>query len=204
VGIGFAMIGRKIGQEIKKFVSLVFEARKDDNRNAMLFNSAGDDSVPLDDERLVLVKTDGTGKYVAVGVLAQSQGAKPGEKIFYGRNQDGGIVSKLSFLNDGTIKLEGEKDFIKKIKGESGMEIEKSLTVKVKGDITFEGTSDTTHKTSGKFTKKGATIEISGDTELILKSIGTAGWCPNGVPNCFITGAPHGGPAMGITGLKGG
>jgi hypothetical protein len=81
VGIGFSLIGRKIGEEIKKFIQIIFEARKDDNRNALLYNSAGDDSVPVNDERIILVKVDGNGKYIAVGVLIPSQGAKPGEKI---------------------------------------------------------------------------------------------------------------------------
>jgi hypothetical protein len=117
VGIGFNFIGRKVGEEIKKFIQLVFEARKDDNRNALLYNSAGEDSVPLDDERLILAKVDGVGKYVAVGVLTPSQGAKPGEKIFFARNLDGKIVSKLSMLHDGHVDFTQDGNFSGKIKG---------------------------------------------------------------------------------------
>ena len=137
MGIGFTVIGRKIGQEIKKFVNIVFEARKGDNRNALLYNSAGEDSVPLDDERLILVKTDGTGKYVAVGVLTQSQGAKPGEKIFFGRDAQGEITSKLSMLNDGTVKTETEKDVIQAIKGKKHETIEGDNDVEIKGKFYF-------------------------------------------------------------------
>jgi hypothetical protein len=110
VGIGVNFIGRKVGGEIKKFIQLVFEARKDDNRNALLYNSAGEDSVPLDDERIILVKVDGAGKYAAAGVLTPSQGAKPGEKIFFARSPDAEIVSKISMLNDGSINTEADGD----------------------------------------------------------------------------------------------
>jgi uncharacterized protein (DUF2345 family) len=89
--------------------------------------------------------------------------------------------------------------------------VEKNLTVTIKGDVEFEangaiketGKKDITREAAGKYTIKGATIEISGSTELVLKTTGASLWCPNGVINCFICGAPHGGPDMGITGLKG-
>jgi hypothetical protein len=205
------MIAQKIKEEIDKFIQLVTEHRKDFRQNALLYTPAGDDSVPLNGERLILVKVDGTGRYVAVGTLTPSQGAKPGEKILFGRDPDGKITSKLSFLNDGTVKLENEKDRIEKIKGDIAVEGEKKLTLAIKGDITFESDGKITQKakgdfqaeTTGKFTIKGTQIDISGDTEIILKTIGSAMWCPNGVINCYICGAPHGGPAMGIVGLKG-
>jgi hypothetical protein len=85
------------------------------------------------------------------------------------------------------------------------------LTVIIKGDVEFEasgniketGAKDIAKEATGKYSIKGATIEISGSTELVLKTIGASLWCPNGVINCFICGAPRGGPSMGITGLKG-
>jgi hypothetical protein len=119
VGINFSVIGRKIGGEIEKFVHVIFEARKGDNRRALLFNSPGEDSVPLDDERLILVKVDGTGKYAACAVLTLSQGAKPGEKIFFARDPDAKTVSKISMLNDGAVSIENEGDYTQKTKGKS-------------------------------------------------------------------------------------
>jgi hypothetical protein len=54
---------------------------------------------------------------VAVGVLTPSQGAKPGEKIFFARNLDGKIVSKLSMLHDGHVDYTQDGNFSGKIKG---------------------------------------------------------------------------------------
>jgi len=198
------IIARCIKYAAEKLVTLTGETIRDFNVNALLYTPAGDDSIPLPDERLLLVKVGGAGKYVTAGVLTPSQGAKPGEKILFARDGDGNVVSKLSFLKDGTVKLEAEKDFIKKIKGEAKTDIDKDLTVTVKGDITLTGNGNIVHETTGNFTIKGATVKITGKTEIVLETIGAATWCPNGVPNCFITGGPHGGPAMGIIGLKGG
>jgi len=196
-------LGTLINHNIDKAVELIVETRKSYNQKALLYSPSGDDSPPVKGDRLVLVKVDGTGKYIVVGTLTQSQGANPGEKILFARKNDGGIVSKFSMLNDGTVKLEGEKDLILAIKGSSKTQVEKDLKMTVKGNITFEGNADSTHKTTGKFTVQGGTIEILADTELILKAIGASGWCPNGLTNCCMTGAPHGGAPMGITGLKG-
>jgi len=190
------VIARVIKYAAEKFVTLTGETRKDFNINTLLYTPAGDDSMPLPDERLVLVKVDGTGKYVTVGVLTPSQGAKPGEKILFARDKDSKVVSKLSFLGDGTVRLEAESDI--------DVSTERKLKMTVKGDITFEGKGDFTSETTGKFSAKGAQVEITGDTEIILQTIGSAMWCPNGRTNCSLTGAPHGGPAMGIVGLKGG
>jgi hypothetical protein len=128
VGIGFNLIGRKVGEEIKKFIQIIFEARKDDNRAGLLYNSAGEDSVPLDDERIILVKVDGAGKYAVVGVLTPSQGAKPGEKIFFAREPGGTIVCKLSMLHGGHIELTHDGDAKIKTKGNK----EENVTGKAK------------------------------------------------------------------------
>jgi len=111
------VIARVIKYAFEKFVTLTGETRKDFNINTLLYTPAGDDSIPLPDERLVLVKVDGTGSYVTIGVLTPSQGAKPGEKILFARDNDGKVVSKMSFLGEGTVKLEAESDLVKEIKG---------------------------------------------------------------------------------------
>jgi hypothetical protein len=128
VGIGFNLIGRKVGEEIKKFIRIIFEARKDDNRAGLLYNSPGEDSVPLDDERIILMKVDGAGKYAAVGVLTPSQGARPGEKIFFAREPDGTIVCKLSMLHGGHTELTQDGDATIEIKGKK----EENVTGKAK------------------------------------------------------------------------
>ena len=111
------MIARVIKCAAEKWVTLTGETVKDFNINTLLYTPAGDDSVPLPDERLVLVKVIGAGKYAAVGVLTPSQGAKPGEKILFSRNGNGKTVGKFSLLNNGAVKLEAERDFVQEIKG---------------------------------------------------------------------------------------
>jgi hypothetical protein len=227
VGIGFNFIGQKIGEEIEKFVKLLFEARKGDNRSALLYNSPGEDSVPLDEERLILVKVDGSGKYAAVAVLTQSQGAKPGEKIFFSRDADAAIVSKIKMLNDGSVAVDTDTEttdsatgnYSRRIKGatdilEKGSRAytnEKDIVNTIKGDATE--TTEGNHALEGK---KGVNIKsgaasmleaaqsnkIKGGVDVTLAAPGAAAWCPNCVKVC-PWGIPHGGPAGGITGLKG-
>jgi hypothetical protein len=201
--LDFGRVGRVIDHAIDKFVQLILETRKGYNQTVYLFTPPGDNSVPCKEDRLILLKVDGTGKYTAVAAATESQGANPGEKIFFARDKDGNIVSKISMLNDGSINTKAD--------GDVTAGVEKNLTVTIKGDVEFEangaiketGKGSITREAAGKYTIKGAAIEISGSTELVLKTIGASLWCPNGAVNCFICGAPHGGPAMGITGLKG-
>jgi hypothetical protein len=207
----FGRIGRVIDHAMDKFVQLILETRKGYNQTVYIFTPSGDNSVPCKEDRLIILKVDGTGKYVAVAVATESQGANPGEKIFFARDQDGAIVSKIIMLNDGSINAEADGDIMSKTKKNAAYEVEKNLTVTIKGDVEFEaqgeikekGGINATKEAAGKYTIKGATIEISGSTELVLKTLGASLWCPNGVINCYICGGPHGGPAMGIVGLKG-
>ena len=102
------IIARLVKSFSNKNVVITGETRKNFNSEALLFTPSGDDSIPIKGERLVLVKVDGSGKYVTVGVLTPSQGAKPGEKILFARNNQGRVVNKLSLLNDGTVNLESD------------------------------------------------------------------------------------------------
>jgi hypothetical protein len=209
--LDFGRVGRVLDHIIDKFVQLILETRKGYNQTVFLFTPSGDNSVPCKEDRLIILKVDGTGKYIAVAVATESQGAKPGEKIFFARDQAGNIVSKTTMFNDGSINTEADGGITSKTKKNATYEVGKNLTATIKGDVEFKakgaiketGGKDITREATGKYTIKGATIEISGSTELVLKTIGASLWCPNGAIDCFICGAPHGGPAMGIVGLKG-
>jgi hypothetical protein len=188
MGIGFNIIVRKLGAEIKKFITLIFEARKGDNRNALLYNSAGEDSVPLNDERLILVKVDGTGKYVAVAVLTQSQGAKPGEKIFFARDADAKTVSKISMLNDGSVSVEADGDISHNTKGdfkavaEGDMQLSaNNMTAEAKEKNTIKG-SDV--ELNGKVKATGGSFQCNGS----VAPTGEGALC--GCKFCYVTGAP--------------
>jgi hypothetical protein len=209
--LDFGRVGRVLDHIIDKFVRLILETRKGYNQTVYLFTPSGDNSVPCKEDRLIILKVDGTGKYIAVAVAAESQGANPGEKIFFARDQDGAIVSKIIMLNDGSINTETDGDITSRTKKNATHEADGNLTATIKGDVEFEangkikekGGKDVTREAKGKYTIKGATIEINGSSELLLKTIGASLWCPNGVVECYICGGPHGGPKMGIVGLKG-
>jgi hypothetical protein len=197
VGIGFNLIGRKAGEEIKKFIRIIFEARKDDNRAALLYNSAGEDSVPLDDERIILVKVDGAGKYAAVGVLTPSQGATPGEKIFFARDPDAAIVSKIFMLNDGSVGTEADGDITSATKKNFNASAEEGIALNAKKDIAGEAGGDINFSASHKAMLKGAQVEINGAAKATGGSFecagtvtptGTGALC--GCKYCFATGSP--------------
>jgi hypothetical protein len=203
-------IGKVINHNIEKFIELVLETRKGFNQKAPVYNSSGEDSPPVKDDRIILLHIDGTGKYVAAGVLTESQGAKPGEKIFYSRDEEGAIQSIISMLGDGTINRKIKKDLIttieenetKEVKKDSSLTIEGDLIIDVKGKISRKGSGDINEEATGEYTIKAASIKISGDTEIILATIGSASWIPNCITVCPF-GVPHGGTPGGITGLKG-
>lgn len=112
------IIGRLLSHEIDKRIEAVLETRAGYNQKVSFYNPPGDASVPCKEDRILILKIDGTtGKYAAVGMLVESQDAKPGEKIFYGRDADGKIVSKISMLDSGKIKIEADEDNDVKVKG---------------------------------------------------------------------------------------
>jgi hypothetical protein len=134
---------------------------------------------------------------------------------------DGEPVSRVTLMPDGKItavSIHGGEDAaqiklldtgeidIESIKGEA------KITVKDDGEIVLSNKNGTvTYTASGemtidgkqKVTIKAPDVELSGNTSIVVKTAGSAAWCPNGVSGCYMTGAPHGGPAMGIIGLKG-
>ena len=160
-------IARLIKTEIEKFIVQTVESYFGANVTAETFAPSGDDSPPLPDDRVVLVQTDGTGNFVAVGVLSVSQGAKPGERILYSRDSDGAVKAAISLLNDGKIEMVSPADF--SLTGENvTVEGKKSLTLK----------SQTTELTGGTVKCKGTATPD-----------GTGCFC--GVPYCLYSGAPQ-------------
>jgi hypothetical protein len=146
---------------------LTVETRSEYNQLADLFSSSGDDSPPLKDDRIILVKVDGTGKYAAVGVLSISQGAKPGERIIYARDADANIVSRISMLNDGSVALESDE----------------KIAIKTKKDFSIESQKHEIKASEAKIT--GGTLEVAGSTS----PTGSGPFC--GIAVCPFTGAPH-------------
>lgn len=112
------IIGRflKVAKE-DKFNVVTAETRKGFDEEALLYASAGDDSVPCDNDRLILIKAGNTGEKAAVGSLNESQGAKPGEKILFSRDKNGKVVATIKMLNSGNIEIELKGDYNVKTEG---------------------------------------------------------------------------------------
>jgi len=190
VGLGeFAgRIGKVIDCVIEKAVELTAETRKDYNQKAILFNSSGDDSPPVKNDKLVLLKIDGTGKYVVVGIFNETQGAKPGEKIFYARDEDGAIKSKLSMLGDGSAKWELDDLFSMLAKKTVGIEAKEKAAFKGE-NVEIEATKKTKIKGGdveliGNVTSKDGFFKLPGS----VTPTGNGALC--GCKYCYATGAP--------------
>jgi hypothetical protein len=143
VGINrIAETAKVLKHTIEKFVQITTEVWKGFNQEARLYNSPGEDAVPCKGDQLILVKTDGTGKYAAVGVLTVSQGARPGEKIIYARDPDAQIVSKIAMFNDGSVNI--DTNF-----GKAG-----NFNMKIKGNAVENINGDFQQTIGGVFSEK--------------------------------------------------
>ena len=179
-------IGQVIKHEIEKAVEIIAETRKGYNQKGVLYNSSGEDSPPVENDKIVILKVDGSGKGVIVGVFNETQGAKPGEKIYFARNEKGEIKSKLSMLGKGevlwelqdffelltekTIKLEAKEKIGIKSEGNFDIEAEKGVAVKSADNFDIEAKKGVTVKSADnvdiesgkKATVKGADVELNG------------------------------------------
>jgi hypothetical protein len=175
MGIGDVLgrIGKVINHNINDIIEIIAETRKGFNQKAVLYNSSGDDSPPIKNDKIVLVKVDGTGKYIVIGTVTPSQGAKPGEKIFFSRSESGDIKSKLSMLGDGLVTWEAEKNFRLKTKESINLEAEEKATIKG-ADVEL----------TGKVKAIGGSFECAGQ----VAPTGEGALC--GCKFCFVTAAP--------------
>lgn len=102
-----------ISVEIKDNITYVTcEYNYGHNVTAELYLSPGDDSVPQKDDFTTLVKVEGKGKYIAVGILNNSEGIEKGEKRLYSRDANGAEQSEIHLKNDGTIVINNGTDFL--------------------------------------------------------------------------------------------
>lgn len=107
-----------------------------ENVTAKTYGSSGDDAPPLENDRVLLVSIEGTGNCAVAGVLGKSQGAKPGERILYSRDEDGNVRAVVHLMNDGSIgvacKDENGNELISGVMGGDGkIKIEKCEEISV-------------------------------------------------------------------------
>lgn len=167
------IISKVIDVAIKTFTQLTVERFPKCNIKAYNYTTSGDDSPPIEKDRVILVKVDGTGEYVVAGVLTKSQGAKNGEKILFSRDGDGNVQAIIKLLNDGTISFTAP--------GGVNVTTDKDYKLEASGDVGIKGTNV---KMDGKVKVTGGTFECAGT--VIPDGTG----CLCGMPFCPITGAP--------------
>lgn len=175
-------IGKLIKTQIEKFIIATVETRFKFNQTCDFYASSGDDAPPIENDRIAVMGVDGTGNFVAIGVLMKSQGAKPGERFIYSQNDKGELKAIIKLLGDGKIETLAP-DEVK-------LTADKKIIVTAKKDI--EVTSDTKIHLKGKDVKIEGNVEVTGGT---FKAKGTAAptgtGCLCAIPVCPFTGAPH-------------
>ena len=182
-------IGKVINHEIEKAVEIIAETRKNYNQKGVLYNSSGEDSPPVKDDKIVILKVDGSGKGLIVGVFNETQGAKPGEKIYFARNEKGEIKSKLQMLGKGEVIWELEDLFSLYTKKTYDIEADEDIGVKSGANVNIEATEKTTVKGAdvdikGNVTATGGSFKCAGS----VAPTGSGALC--GCKFCYVTGAP--------------
>lgn len=107
-----------------------------ENVTAKTYGASGEDAPPLENDRVLLVPIEGTGNYSVAGVLGKSQGAKPGERILYSRDEDGNVRAVIHMMNDGSVSVvcidENGNELISGIMGGDGkVKVEKCEEISV-------------------------------------------------------------------------
>lgn len=73
---------------------------------ALTARSAGDDAPPMEGDRLVLVRIEGTGDHLIAGVVdGVDSSVEAGERKLYSRDASGSVAATLYLRRDGTIVL---------------------------------------------------------------------------------------------------
>ena len=175
-------IGKWIKAEIDKYIIGTVESRLKYNQTCDMYAESGSDCPPIEKDRVALLSVDGTGNFVAVGVLIQSQGAKPGEKFLYSRNDKGEVKAIIKLLEDGKIETYAPEQVT--------FTADKKVIVKVKENI--EVTCDKDINTKGKNIKLEGNIKVTGGTfEAKGSATPTGTGCLCAIPVCPFTGSPH-------------
>lgn len=207
--MGFIARLLKIETNDDKEMIQTVERHYKENKYCEQFAMSGDDSPPLEDDRVLLSDVEGAGHAVSLGVLSHSEGAEPGERILFSREKeekklvaklylkkDGGIelvsldkdndfkeAAKLIFSKDGKIQLSSIKDG----------EVKASVNLDADGNFSFNGKSDSKLEIEG-----GMKITVKGDAEIEAQTVTVKGKTKvtQGSFECGGTVAPSGQGAL--------
>jgi len=198
-------IGRILKNRMEKFIFNTIESRFNLNTESKLYAPAGVHCVPLKDDRMLLCKIDGTGKFAVAGTLNVLQpgldSISEGDIWLFSRDPGSGKYKTWIKLNhDGTLEIDTPSNVTINnhakvdvhITGETTLQVDDKVDIKVKGTTTFECKDDTTVKCDTKVTVDAPNVTVQGGTLVKNGSVpatGSGGFCA--IPICPVTGMVH-------------
>lgn len=108
--VGVVQSTKRADRDSAPLTEVIVDTGGGANVTADYAQGVGDDALPLPNDFLVLVPTNRTGGYVAIGgVDALNQGeAAAGERRLYARNALGVIVATVWLKGDGSIEIKNQ------------------------------------------------------------------------------------------------
>ena len=107
------------------------------NTTVQHFQPAGEDSQPLPQDILVVLKVPGVGREVAVAFVdpKNDQLAQAGEKRFYARDENGAAIATFYLKADGTIEVNNTAGGSFTMSGSDGLITINTVTIDTSGNI---------------------------------------------------------------------
>ena len=181
-------IARLLKNRMEKFIINTMETRLNFNSESKFYCVPGIHAVPLPDDRMLLVKIDGTGKFAVCGMLNHLQKGLDdpveGDLWLFSRDpgDDGKYQTVVKLNHDGTLVINTPKAVT--------IENHDTVDITVDGDVTVTGKQNVT--VNGGNIKVNGPIEFAGGP---LKKDGSAPATGNGafcaIKTCRFTGEPH-------------
>jgi len=190
-------IGRILKNRMQKFIYNTIETRLQLNFENKMYAPAGLHCVPLKDDRMILVKIDGTGKFGVVGTLNELQpgldSISEGDIWLFSRDPGSGKYKTWIKLNhDGTLEIDTPSNVTINnhakvdvhITGETTLQVDDKVDIHVVGETSFK-CDDKVTVDSPEVTVKGGKLIKNGS----VPATGSGGFCA--ITNCHYDGAPH-------------
>lgn len=198
-------IGRILKNRMEKFIYNTIETRLQLNFENKMYAPAGIHCVPLKDDRMILVKIDGTGKFGVVGTLNELQpgldSITEGDIWLFSRDPRSGKYQTWIKLNhDGTLEIDTPSNVTINnhakvnvhITGATDLKCDDDVTIQVEKKVDVHVTGETTFKCDDNVTIDSPNVTVQGGKLVKNGSVpaeGSGGFCC--ITNCHYDGAPH-------------
>lgn len=113
-------------------IFLTCEAQVGNNIQALLYNPAGDYSIPLPDDFVSILKVPGSGNYIAIGNLNNIASIEKGEKYLYSRNSSGTEKASIFLDKDGKITINTDDEI--DLNGGGTVKIDATTDIELNGN----------------------------------------------------------------------